>query len=168
MSLSEPRTPGRGGVVSEGKGGIADEAVAIQADVRMRVTMNGVVIDVTDISRNFRGMGQTSLVGGHTSVYQRRNCLIVEMAVVTTAADTMTPTRQTIHPATPIVELWQLPANCNIVEYNSNSSVSTSINALLSSASDRGGRSRRRFGPRRDACISTIRSTNRDSKPWRH
>lgn len=42
-----------------GEGGIAAEAVAMQAVVRMRVTMN-YVVDVTDISRSFRGMRQTS------------------------------------------------------------------------------------------------------------
>ena len=56
-SSSDPRTPGMSGAA--GVGGIAAEAVEIQTDGRMRVTMNGVVA-VTDIWTNFRGMGLTS------------------------------------------------------------------------------------------------------------
>jgi hypothetical protein len=51
VSSSDPQRPVRGGAVV-GEDGIAADAVAMQAVVRMRVTMN-YVLDVTDISRSF-------------------------------------------------------------------------------------------------------------------
>jgi hypothetical protein len=109
----------------------------------MKVMMNGV--DVTDISQNFTSeeWDKLKLVGGHTYVYQRREFLSGRGGRSNNRGGRTQTTTGT-------QDRNVAAATTDIVEYNANSSISTSTNTSQSSISDRGGRSGSQFGPRRN------------------
>jgi hypothetical protein len=110
---------------------------------QMKVMMNGV--DVTDISQNFTSeeWDKLKLVGGHTYVYQRREFLSGRGGRSNNRGGQTQTTTGT-------QDRNVAAATTDIVEYNANSSISTSTNTSQSSISDRGRRSGSQFGPRRN------------------